>query len=997
MGEQLIVGPFNRGLKTNRLPFYIDNDSFPTLINAYAWRGRVKRKRGTQFLSRLNRDFLSAPTKIVLVGGNGNLISGFLPLTQANATLKPGSITIIGVVANYTDPAADGILVGGGGGTVNYATGAISIPGEAGNAVIGGFTYYPDLPVMGLEELRFDANTYNAPATLGFDTAYSYLFDSITGTNKSVSFYKSTKAPLNWSGTDYQQFWSCNYQGAFWATNGVPGMQFQKSTTTVSVTHVGSDDDVVFTMAGAPLMQVNDYVWTNEFQNGGSSKQNINQQTGIVTKVLGANVTVRFTNTAIVNLVYTNGILQVLTRQIIDNAEGIRWYDGDPIATANGWVNFAPPLSSIGNVYAIDDAPASTYYLCGAKVIIPFKDRLLFFGPTICTSNPGSNIYLQDYVIYSEVGTPYYTTSYDAATLPFTLTTNFNPILTPANQVARPQAFWTDQTGYGGFASAGVEEPIRTVNPEKDVLIVGFGSIGQFSQLTYTGNDIFPFAFYTITTEWGPDSTFSSVTMDRGALTFGNYGLIRTGIEGAERIDLDIPDQVIQVNNSNHGQERVCGQRDYIQEWVYFTYGNSDELASSIYPTQTLFYNYRENTWALFNETYTTYGIWHWVTGTVYTWNNPPAPSWTTWTAPWNSGSTAVGNPMVIAGNQQGYVLLRDNTTTNESVSLYIKDITGPNALITSPDHCLVNGDYIVISGCLWTGASLLNGNVYQVSNATQNTFTIADSIGANVYIGGGEITRIYNPFIMTKQFPLAWSLGRKTRIGRQNYLFTSTDYGQLTANIYLSTDTSTAYNSGLIVPFGGTNNALVYSNIIYTSPQYETQSVYRYILGNLGNGVLLNITFNLNAYFDVGYEVVRIPGTFVLTVYDTTGAAWATFTNNATVVGSVGQFNVTGQAVSAGSSVDYSTGDVVLVFSSAPLATYPFYTNLQYYMPNLNSPTADTQAQIWHRQSSSLIGDTVQIGFTMSDDQLSDPLISTQEIELHGFIFDINPSQVLA
>src|SRR5271169_1332079 len=55
MGEKLIVGPINKGYRTDRTPFVIDNDNFPTLINAYQWRGRVKRKRGTVFLGRLNR------------------------------------------------------------------------------------------------------------------------------------------------------------------------------------------------------------------------------------------------------------------------------------------------------------------------------------------------------------------------------------------------------------------------------------------------------------------------------------------------------------------------------------------------------------------------------------------------------------------------------------------------------------------------------------------------------------------------------------------------------------------------------------------------------------------------------------------------------------------------------------------------------------------------------------------------------------------------------
>ena len=64
MGEKIVIGPIDKGLKTDRTAFNIDDDSFPTLVNAYQWRGRVKRKRGTSFLGRLERYFDSNSTII---------------------------------------------------------------------------------------------------------------------------------------------------------------------------------------------------------------------------------------------------------------------------------------------------------------------------------------------------------------------------------------------------------------------------------------------------------------------------------------------------------------------------------------------------------------------------------------------------------------------------------------------------------------------------------------------------------------------------------------------------------------------------------------------------------------------------------------------------------------------------------------------------------------------------------------------------------------------
>jgi hypothetical protein len=60
---------------------------------------------------------------------------------------------------------------------------------------------------------------------------------------------------------------------------------------------------------------------------------------------------------------------------------------------------------------------------------------------------------------------------------------------------------------------------------------------------------------------------------------------------------------------------------------------------------------------------------------------------------------------------------------------------------------------------------------------------------------------------------------------------------------------------------------------------------------------------------------------------------------------------------------------------------------------------TGIQQSQIWHRMNTSLLGDTVQVGITLNDAQMRDSTFSNQfaEIELHGFILTVSPSQLLA
>ena len=106
MGEKIVVGPINRGLRTDRTAFVIDNDSFPTLINAYQWRGRAKRKRGTSLLNRLKRFFNSAissygsTTSFNLVAGAGNILTAFS--LQSGGNIVPGSVTLTDTTAGNT-------------------------------------------------------------------------------------------------------------------------------------------------------------------------------------------------------------------------------------------------------------------------------------------------------------------------------------------------------------------------------------------------------------------------------------------------------------------------------------------------------------------------------------------------------------------------------------------------------------------------------------------------------------------------------------------------------------------------------------------------------------------------------------------------------------------------------------------------------------------------------------------------------------------------------
>jgi hypothetical protein len=936
MGEKLIVGPIEKGQRTDRTAFNIDNDSFPVLINAYQWRGRVKRKRGTSLLGRLQRFFDSTISSyntgsatIVLDGtGSGNILTGFgLP---ASANIVPGDITITDTTTSivYTDLSKDGTLSPSG--TINYSTGEITIPGAAGDTIEASFLYYPILPVLGLRTLTVASQPY--PGQLAFDTTYAYnIINTFPFSIYDVSFYKNPAVdsvnlpgyvpkafptPTTWNGEDYQQFWSINYEGAFWVTNGINipfditniGMQFG-TITGATIGAGGPPAIVTFLIAGSPLI-IGDFVFVNEIV----GMTGINFQSGYVTAINpGVSVTVEFPFSTVAGTWMSGGILQYLTNRSSTIKDCLRWYDGDPtngsaiapgFARGFGWVNFAPPLSQ--QIYSIADRPAEQYYLVGARIILPFKDRLLFIGPVIQTSSAGSQVYLQDTVIYSQNGTPYYTTSYtntptatvDNPTNPDIL---FHPILVPSGFTATSPAWFEDSTGFGGFVKAGVDQPIVTASANGDVLILGFGGTLQ-TKLVSTGNDIVPFDFFLINSELPSNSTFSVINLDKGVLTRGNRGLVITSQVEATRFDLDIPDTIFEFNLLNNGAERVTAIRDFVNEWIYFSYTNNNR--KSIFNNQTLIYNYRDNSWGTFYESYTAYGQFNKQSGFTWATVGFTYPTWSVWNDPWGAGASTLLQPLVIAGNQQGFVMIRDQGTS-EQPSIYIQAFSG--GMITSPNHGLNNGDYIIINGVLGTIGTLVNGNIFKVNNATLTTFNIDPPIGMGTYLGGGLITRMYIPFIQTRQFPIAWNMARKTRIGPQQYLLTTTNFGQVQLFIYLSQSSSSPFNQGPIVPSldpDPDNNSLIYSTVLFTCPEST----------NLG----------------------------------------------------LTPANISLQMIS---------------------------------FPSTTGRSSTTQEQIWHRVNTSLIGDTIQLGITLSDTQMRDINFASQfaEIELHSFIMDVNPSQLLS
>jgi len=168
----------------------------------------------------------------------------------------------------------------------------------------------------------------------------------------------------------------------------------------------------------------------------------------------------------------------------------------------------------------------------------------------------------------------------------------------PSGQQLDINAWRSDIPGKGGFNDADTSESIVSAAIIKDTLIVFFQR--STWRLQYTGNQVLPFIWQRLNTQYGSESPYSVVSFDEAAITFSRYGWIASDTNDVARIDLDIPDDSFQfegVNMGISGINKVQGIRDFYRNFAYFTYIPIGQSTA----TQIYGYNYIDKSWTIFN------------------------------------------------------------------------------------------------------------------------------------------------------------------------------------------------------------------------------------------------------------------------------------------------------------------------------------------------------------------------------------------------------------
>ena len=488
-------------------------------------------------------------------------------------------------------------------------------------------------------------------------------------------------------------------------------------------------------------------------------------------------------------------------------SDGIKYWD------QSTWTTFAP-------IVAADSATTPTSLL-QAKIMLPYKGRMIAMNTWEGYGASYKNY--QQRIRFSQAGTPITVGSVQAG---------------PEWNVIGSWGSDSGAVGYGGYIDLPTSEQIISAEFIKDVLLVKCEKSSW--KINYTGNRVLPFYPEKINTILGASSTFSMVPFDSGVYTIGDYGVTLDNSVSVEKADISVPNYVMNnFSNANLGLTRVQGLRDFAQELIYWTFPSSARggtgSPSDTYPDKMLVYNYRNNTYAIFNDSFTALGYYQNVTGP--TWATLPWSTWSGWPGTWASGSTQALYPSVVGGNQQGFVSVFNQGQPN-GYSLAITAINGSvsPATFTVPSHNLQDGQYIQLSGLLAGGATpdftTLNNKIYQVavSDADKITLRYSSSGGllpvtfssAGTYIGGGLVAVLNGMNIQTKTFCPTYTEGAQVRLGYVDLLLESNPNGQVNIDLYVDESQNTSISQT------SQNPSLLGTNVITTGPENATLIPYQ-------------------------------------------------------------------------------------------------------------------------------------------------------------------------
>lgn len=798
--KPFFIGPIKEGLERNMEPFMLPNDAFPELTDCYLYKGRITKRIGNQNITNDYPTFTGIYAAALIAGEItytntfvNTPITPFMVIIDVIERLAAGPVDTLTFV---DDGLGNMLLWGFPAGTINYATGVFVINFPALLPTLGFYDvlyrYNSSIAFATgrlVQEIRLRdlGNTVAAPGTLttvvvwgigeGIQPGSCTLNVGLTVYNETVPPNGILTAPGNYRATlDYTsglltiQHTAAGAEAitltfSYYPGRPVMGLKTQELET------VNRENLIAFDTNKANLFNV-----------AGDRFQDISYDTvAPVPNVIswtGTDINF-FWTTNFAREETSNNKLFWATNNIENTTVAGEVRNGIQIYNGVGWALQTPPLTLGGWGVA-------TRYLVGCLLLVPYKSRMVALNTLESTLSVGGVVtrYSNRARWSSPVIRPY--TNSQA---------QINALVGPTLNS------WDDTTpGNGNYVDAPTAEQIISCEFFKDILIVFFER--STWALLYTGNSTRPFTWKRINTQFGSESPFSVVGFDKGIFAVGDKAIVIADSTNVERIDQKIPEEVFDFHNQSDGPKRVYGIRNYYFQFVYWTFPNvyteEGKQGGGGFPNRVLVMNYLEGSYSFYKDSYTCFGNYQ--SSADRTWANSDE-TWETMFGSWNSGYAQADFPSVIAGNQEGFVMIVDESSPNGK-TLFINNISQANQpVITCPDHNLESGQFIVVSDAQgMTQINGLTGKVVDVLGTFQFTINLYDaagtllltgSTGFDAYVRSGFITVINNIEIVTKKFNPFFQDGQKTRMNYLDIFVQRTDSGQFQVDFLVDDSTS--------------------------------------------------------------------------------------------------------------------------------------------------------------------------------------------------------------
>lgn len=212
--DRFLIAPLNTGLQTDLEPWLIPDDAFKTLTNMYIFRGRLRKRFGSDLMvgATVPADgtaqlFSRARLSVGTTNGSGNL-AGTVPgaVFQVGQMFSIGNTMYTVVTAGVAQP----MLKTDSTTTATYSTtnGAFNFVGAPINTLV---YFYPAQPIMGIGQ--FMNGTLFGEPTYVFDTQFAYTWDGSAWTQLGAASWTIT------TGSNSQFFWTTTWRGV---TGNIP-------------------------------------------------------------------------------------------------------------------------------------------------------------------------------------------------------------------------------------------------------------------------------------------------------------------------------------------------------------------------------------------------------------------------------------------------------------------------------------------------------------------------------------------------------------------------------------------------------------------------------------------------------------------------------------------------------------------------------------------------------------------------------------------------------